>query len=193
VQILSGVTKFKNQPQARSREWGILRKSGLLSACSLDTKPWDITHDLVECLAPIWRRPIRASVATVSFKLVRTPISHWLVISIQRGESPKMIQFLTLPGSGVPPPVCISIQIIMMLGVMLILCNSQCPQPFCVYYFRGLCVVTGGASAIREALISSGVHLPAQPPLATELNSLPYVWSGWMILLKNTNYTVVAN
>jgi hypothetical protein len=36
------------------------------------SKPWDITRDLVECLAPIGRRPIRASVATGSFKLVRT-------------------------------------------------------------------------------------------------------------------------
>jgi hypothetical protein len=38
----------------------------LLSARSLRTN----THDLVVCLAPVGRRPIRASVATVSFKLV---------------------------------------------------------------------------------------------------------------------------
>jgi hypothetical protein len=49
---------------------------------------------------------------------------------------------------------CISIQIIMMLGVMFILCNGQCPQLFRVYYFRALCAVTEGASAI-EALVYS--------------------------------------
>jgi hypothetical protein len=40
----------------------IRRKSGLLSAHSLRTNPCDIPRDLVECLAPIGMRPIRASV-----------------------------------------------------------------------------------------------------------------------------------
>jgi hypothetical protein len=86
------------------------------------TKPGDITRDLVECLASIGRRPIRESVVTVSFKLVRTRISiGWLflfiniILSVQCGDSPKILQFLALLGRGVPP--CISI---MMLGVMLI-------------------------------------------------------------------------
>jgi hypothetical protein len=47
----------------------------------------------MECLVPSGRRPIRASVATVSFKLVITHIS-WVVISVQRGDSPKILQFL---------------------------------------------------------------------------------------------------
>jgi hypothetical protein len=34
----------------------------------------------------------------------------------------------------------------MMLGMMLIVCNGQCPQLFRVYYFRVLCAVTEGAS-----------------------------------------------
>jgi hypothetical protein len=50
----------------------ILWKSRRLTAHSLHTNPCDITRDLVQCLAPIGRRPIRASVATVSFKFVRT-------------------------------------------------------------------------------------------------------------------------
>jgi hypothetical protein len=58
-------------------------------------------------------------------------------------------QFIALLSSGVPPLV--SIQTI---GVVLILCNSQCPQLFRVYYFRGLCAVTEGAS--ERYKISSG-------------------------------------
>jgi hypothetical protein len=57
-------------------------KSGLLaySAHSLRTKPWDITRDLVAGVSSADRNePIRASVATESFKLVRTRISiGWL-------------------------------------------------------------------------------------------------------------------
>jgi hypothetical protein len=33
------------------------------------------------------------------------------------------------------------------VGVMLILCNGECPQLFRVYYFRALCAVTEGANA----------------------------------------------
>jgi hypothetical protein len=35
---------------------------------------------------------------------------------------------------------------VLQLGVMLILCNGQCPQLFGVYYFRALCAVTEGAN-----------------------------------------------
>jgi hypothetical protein len=126
-------------------ECGILRKSGFLSARSLRTKPGDITRDLVECLAPIGRRPIRASGATVSFKLVWTRIS---------------IEWLFLFNAGIPPTsytsLVVSADVFLPLyidtnhadvGVMLTLCNGQCPQLFIVYYFRALCAVTEGASA----------------------------------------------
>jgi hypothetical protein len=37
-----------------------------------------------------------------------------------------------------------------MLGVMLILCNGQCPQLFRMYYFRAFCAVTEEASAKKS-------------------------------------------
>jgi hypothetical protein len=64
----------------------------------------DIMRELVWCLAPIGRRPIRAFVATVSFKLVRTRISiGWLLLF--NAVIPQKSEFLALLGSGVPPPV----------------------------------------------------------------------------------------
>jgi hypothetical protein len=41
----------------------------------------------------------------------------------------------------------------MMLGVMLILCNGQCPQLFRVYYFRALCAATDGTSAKKPRFL----------------------------------------
>jgi hypothetical protein len=54
------------------------------------------TRDLVECLAAIGRRPIRASIATLSFK----------VISVQRGDSQKSYNSLLFPAV-VFLPLCI--------------------------------------------------------------------------------------
>jgi hypothetical protein len=46
----------------------------------------------------------------------------WLILSWQEfPETPDLL------GSGVPPPAYISLQIILMLGVMLILCYGQWP------------------------------------------------------------------
>jgi hypothetical protein len=104
-----------------------------------------------ECLAPIERRPIRASVATVSFKLVRTHYSIGWLFLFDAGIPPKSYNSLLF--SAVCSSPCISMHIIMLLGVMLMLCNDQCPKLFKVYYIRALCAVTAGASA--KALNSS--------------------------------------
>jgi hypothetical protein len=77
----------------------ILRKSGLLSARSLRTKPWDITRDLMECLAPFGRRPIRVSANWLEHHF------YWLVISVQREDAPTILPFLAFHDNGVPPPV----------------------------------------------------------------------------------------
>jgi hypothetical protein len=94
---------------------------------------------------PIGNRPIRVSVATVCFKLVRTRVSIGLLFLFNAGIPKKSDNSLLFSAVVFLP--CISIQIIMMLGVMLVSCNSQCPQLFRVYYFRALCAVTEGASA----------------------------------------------
>jgi hypothetical protein len=55
----------------------------------------------------VYRRPIRASVPTLAFKLFRTRISiGWLflLVSVQRGDSPNPI-IPVLLGSGVPSPI----------------------------------------------------------------------------------------
>jgi hypothetical protein len=122
----------------------ILRKSGLLySAHSLRTKPC-ITRYLVECRAPIGRRPIRASVATVSAELVRTRISIGGWLFLFNGDSTKILQYLSLLFSAV---VFLPLYIDTNhndVGVTLILCNGQCPQLLSVYYFRALCAMTEG-------------------------------------------------
>jgi hypothetical protein len=106
-------------------------------------------------MAPIYWRPIRASVATVSLKLVRTRISiGWLIllVSVQRGDSPNILQFL-LFSAVVFLPLHIDTNC-NDLGVMLILCNGQCPQRFSVYYIRAYCTVTEGARGIFRMLFS---------------------------------------
>jgi hypothetical protein len=83
----------------------------LSARSSQSPPPRDITHDLVEFLVLIGRHPIRVSVATVSFKLVRTCISIGWSFLFNMGIPQK---FLALLSSGVPPPVYRSIQIIML-------------------------------------------------------------------------------
>jgi hypothetical protein len=104
---------------------GILRKSGFRS---LGTKPRDITCDLVECLAPIGRRPIRASVATVSFKSVRTCISFGWLFLLNAGIPPKSYNSLLFSAVGFLPLYTNTNH--NDVGVMLIVCNGQCPQLF---------------------------------------------------------------
>jgi hypothetical protein len=104
------------------------------------------------------KAPIRASVATASFKLVRTRISIGWLFLFNAG----IPQNPTIPCSSRQwcSSPCTSIQIITMLGVMLILCNGQCPQLFRVYYFRALCAVTEGASAKKPWWGGPGIWHP---------------------------------
>jgi hypothetical protein len=126
----------------------ILRKSGLLSTRSLATKPRDITRDLVECLAIMQRLEgaSRGIHSNCIFQFGSNAHFYCLVISVQREDSPKILQFL-LFSAVMFLPLYIDTNH-NDVGVMLILiCNAQCIQLFGMYYFRALCAVTEGVSA----------------------------------------------
>jgi hypothetical protein len=78
----------------------ILRNSGLHSARSLRKKLWAITRDLVECLEPIGRRPLQLYLFNW---FQRAFLLAGYFCSTR--DSPTILQFLALLGSGVPPPV----------------------------------------------------------------------------------------
>jgi hypothetical protein len=96
---------------------------------------------------PIYRCPIRASIATVFFKLVTTRISiGWLflLVSVQRGDYTNFLQFLLFSAVvSLPPPPNTNNNDV---GGDAPLCNGQFPQRFSMYYFRALCTVMEGAS-----------------------------------------------
>jgi hypothetical protein len=106
---------------------------------------WCSVQHRLECMHP------------TIFQIVLYAHFYWLVISVQCWDSPKIlqVQFLTLLGSGVPPPVY-RLHIIMMLGI---LCDGQWFHLLRVWWFRGLCaVMEEGANAKKPWYLQDAVY-----------------------------------